>query len=150
MMGAMRNDGEEVPNSTGLTTGVTTGVTADGWSTGWLATLRGILDRPLASYYLLRAGVGLLVFIGLVMVFSVTSIDNYATTGSPFTSIVKQVLSAVVGLVAFWVCQRLPVRTFRAVAVPLLASAFGLMVFVDLMGWVASSRTPPGDEVQAV
>jgi len=88
--------------------------------------------------------VGLLVFVGLVMVFSVTSIDNYATTGSPFTSIAKQVLSAVVGLIAFWVCQRLPVRTFRAVAAPLLISAFVLMSFVDLMGWLAGRRGPEG------
>jgi len=118
--------------------------TDGGWPGGWLGTLRGILDRPLASYYLLLSSVGLLVFVGLVMVFSVTSIDNYATTGSPFTSIAKQVLSAVVGLIAFWVCQRLPVRTFRAVAAPLLISAFVLMSFVDLMGWLAGRRGPEG------
>jgi cell division protein FtsW len=124
--------------------------TAGGWSTGWLATLRGILDRPLASYYLLLASVGLLVFIGLVMVFSVTSIDNYATTGSPFTSIAKQVLFAVIGLIAFWVCQRLPVRTFRAVAVPLLIGVFVLMSFVDFMGWLAARRALEGQAVQAI
>jgi cell division protein FtsW len=121
-----------------------------GWATGWAATLRGILERPLASYYLLLSSVGLLVFVGLVMVFSVTSIDSYATTGSPFTSIAKQALSAVFGLVAFWVCQRLPVRTFRAVAVPLLLGALVLMSFVDLMGWLATLRTPKGEDVQAI
>src|SRR5258705_5172290 len=110
MMGAMRSDGEEVPN--------------DGWAPGWIGTLRGLLDRPLASYYLLLSSVGLLVFIGLVMVFSVTSVDSFATTGSPFTSIAKQAISAVVGLLAFWVCQRLPARTFRAMAIPLLLAAF--------------------------
>jgi cell division protein FtsW len=130
MMGAMRGDGEEVADS--------------GWAGNFVGTLRGLLDRPLASYYLLLSSVGLLVFIGLVMVFSVTSIDNYATTGSPFTSIAKQALSAVVGLLAFWVCQRLPVRTFRAVAIPLLLSAFLLMCFVDLMGWLAARRAPVG------
>jgi hypothetical protein len=76
MMGVMRSDGEEVANS--------------GWAGNFVGTLRGLLDRPLASYYLLLSSVGLLVFIGLVMVFSVTSVDNFATTGSPFTSIVKQ------------------------------------------------------------
>src|SRR5690242_6204053 len=113
MMGVMRSDGEEVPGS--------------GWAGNFIGTLRGLLDRPLASYYLLLSSVGLLVFIGLVMVFSVTSVDNYATTGSPFTSIAKQALFAVVGLLAFWVCQRLPAMTFRALAVPLLLSAFVLM-----------------------
>ncbi len=41
---------------------------------GRLAVLRGLLDRPLASYYLLLASVGLLLTIGLVMVFSATSV----------------------------------------------------------------------------
>ncbi|MFB9186112.1 FtsW/RodA/SpoVE family cell cycle protein [Dactylosporangium sucinum] len=136
----MRGEGEQQEAAAG----------GSSWPTAWLDTLRGLLDRPLASYYLLLSSVGLLVFIGLVMVFSVTSIDNYATTGSPFTSIAKQVLSAVVGLIAFWVCQRLPVRTFRAVAAPLMISAFVLMGFVDLMGWLAARRTPPGADVQAI
>ncbi len=114
---------------------------------GWFDALRGLLDRPLASYYLLLSSVGLLVFIGLVMVFSVTGVDNFANTGSPFGSVFKQTVFAVVGLIAFWVCQRLPVRTFRAVAAPLLIAAFVLMSFVDLMGWLASSRTPPGEKV---
>src|SRR3954453_16874155 len=104
MMGAMR-DGEEAPSAASGTAG-------SGWAGNLVGPLRGLLDRPLASYYLLLASVGLLVFIGLVMVFSGTSIDNYATTGSQFTSIAKQALFAVGGLVAFWVAQRLPVRTF--------------------------------------
>jgi cell division protein FtsW len=137
MMGAMRSDGEEVPND-------------GGWLGNLVGSLRGLLDRPLASYYLLLSSVGLLVFIGLVMVFSVTSVGSYAATGSPFTSIAKQTISAVVGLVAFWVCQRLPVRTFRAVAIPSLVAAFVLMAFVDLMGWVAARRTPAGAEVEPV
>ncbi|WP_432977133.1 FtsW/RodA/SpoVE family cell cycle protein [Dactylosporangium sp. CA-233914] len=127
----MRSDGEEVPGD-------------GGWLGNLVGSLRGLLDRPLASYYLLLSSVGLLVFIGLVMVFSVTSAGSYAATGSPFTSIAKQTASAVVGLGAFWVCQRLPVRTFRAVAIPLLLAAFALMSFVDLMGWLSARRTPPG------
>ena len=42
---------------------------------GPLAVLRGLLERPLASYYLLLASVGLLVIFGLVMVFSATSVE---------------------------------------------------------------------------
>ncbi|MEU7869686.1 putative peptidoglycan glycosyltransferase FtsW [Dactylosporangium sp. NPDC049140] len=133
----MRSDGEEVPND-------------GGWLGNLVGSLRGLLDRPLASYYLLLSSVGLLVFIGLVMVFSVTSVDSFATTGSPFTSIAKQALFAVFGLIAFWVCQRLPVRTFRAVAIPALLATFVLMSFVDLMGWAAARRTPPGAEVNPI
>src|SRR5688572_13756343 len=104
---------------------------------GPLAALRGLLDRPLASYYLLLASVGLLLLIGLVMVFSVTSVVAYATTGSAFTSIARQVLWAVIGLVVFWLCQRLPARTFRALAWPLLVVTIVTMAFVDIMGFLA-------------
>ncbi|WP_433079041.1 FtsW/RodA/SpoVE family cell cycle protein [Dactylosporangium sp. CA-052675] len=133
----MRSDGEEVPNE-------------GGWLANLVGSLRGLLDRPLASYYLLLSSVGLLVFIGLVMVFSVTSVNSYATTGSPFTSIAKQALSAVVGLLAFWVCQRLPVRTFRAVAIPMLIASIVLMCFVDLMGWLSGRRAPDGQSASAI
>ncbi len=112
--------------------------------TGPLALLRGILDRPLASYYLLLSSVGLLVLIGLVMVFSVTSLDAYAQTGNPFTSIVRQLFSAIVGLGAFWLFQRLPARTFQVLSKPLIFFAFLLMIFVDLMAWLASRQAGPG------
>ncbi len=44
----------------------------------WLnvPALSGLLHRPLASYYLLLASVGLLVLIGLVMVFSATAVES--------------------------------------------------------------------------
>jgi cell division protein FtsW len=125
---------------------------SDGWvlRSGPLAMLRGILDRPLASYYLLLSSVGLLVLIGLVMVFSVTSLDAFAQTGNAFTSILRQVLSAIVGLVAFWLCQRLPARTFRALALPLMVGSFLLMLFMAVMGFAASHRGAAGSEVKPI
>src|SRR5688572_19058679 len=83
---------------------------------GPLAVLRGVLARPLASYYLLLATVALLVLIGLVMVFSATSLNNLVDAGTPYSSVRKQLTFAALGLLAFWVCQRLPVRTYRAIA----------------------------------
>ena len=52
---------------------------------GGLAALRGLLARPLASYYLLISSVGLLLMIGLTMVFSATSVQAYASDGNAFT-----------------------------------------------------------------
>ena len=49
---------------------------------GGLAALRGLLDRPLASYYLLLSSAGLLLLIGLTMVFSATSVQDYAEDGN--------------------------------------------------------------------
>jgi cell division protein FtsW len=94
--------------------------------------LRGLLDRPLASYYLLLSSSALLLTIGLVMVFSATMVESYEATGNAFAVILQQVVWAVVGLVCFWIAQRLPSRTYRAVSRPLLVVAIllGLVLVV--------------------
>jgi cell division protein FtsW len=102
-----------------------------------LTLLRGLLARPLASYYLLIASAGLLLVVGLVMVFSATSVEAYVTNGNAFTSIEKQAISACVGLLAFWICQRLPVRTYRALARPGLITAFVLVGTLDVLALLA-------------
>jgi cell division protein FtsW len=105
---------------------------------GGLATLRGLLDRPLASYYLLISSSGLLLVIGLTMVFSATSVKAYAADGNAFTMLTKQALFALIGVVAFWVCQRLPARTFRVLGLPLLAASLVLLLLLDaLLAWAA-------------
>ncbi|WP_442791984.1 FtsW/RodA/SpoVE family cell cycle protein [Micromonospora sp. NBC_01796] len=98
---------------------------------GGLAALRGLLDRPLASYYLLLSSAGLLLVIGLTMVFSATSVTEYAEGGNAFGALAKQTVFAVIGLVAFWACQRLPARTFRALGRPVLALAVGLLLVLN-------------------
>lgn len=111
-----------------------------------VSPLRGLLDRPLASYYLLLASVGLLVGIGLVMVTSATSLEDYAENQNAFSSVVKQATWAVVGLGAFWFCQRLPVRTFQAIAKPALVASFVLIGLVDLLGFASALVYPGGDQ----
>ncbi|MEH1130110.1 FtsW/RodA/SpoVE family cell cycle protein [Micromonospora sp. CPCC 206061] len=98
-----------------------------------MAALRGLLQRPLASYYLLISSSALLLVIGLTMVFSATSVKAYVSNGNAFAMITKQVLFALIGLVAFWVCQRLPARTFRALGKPTLGAALLLLVILDLL-----------------
>jgi cell division protein FtsW len=105
---------------------------------GGLGALRGLLARPLASYYLLLASSGLLLVIGLTMVFSATSVKAYATNGNAFAMISKQALFAAIGLVVFWACQRLPARTFRALGLPLMLLSFALLTLLDLLLVLAS------------
>lgn len=97
-----------------------------GTTTRAVGFLHGLLARPLTSYHLLLACVGLLVVIGLTMVFSATSVYALATDGNAFGAIAEQSTFALIGLLAFWFCQRLPVRTFRALGVPLLLVSFVL------------------------
>src|SRR5258706_5719670 len=89
------------------------------------------MERPLASYYLLLASAGLLLVIGLVMVFSATSVQAYATSGNAYASVSRQLIYAVIGLVAFWLAHRLPVNVYRAMANPLMWTAIGLLVVQD-------------------
>jgi cell division protein FtsW len=107
---------------------------------GPIAALRGLLGRPLTSYYLLLASAGLLLVIGLVMVFSATSVQAYASSGNAYASVSRQLIYAVIGLVAFWFAHRLPVRTYRAVSVPLMVIALGLLLIQDAVVGLADLR----------
>lgn len=116
---------------------------------GGLAGLRGLLGRPLASYYLLIFSSGLLLMIGLTMVFSATSVKAYATEGSAFTTLTKQATFAVIGLVVFWLCQRLPAKTFGALGPMVLAAAVvlllmlnGLLLLASVLDWPEAQIGP--------
>jgi cell division protein FtsW len=102
--------------------------------------MRGLLQRPLASYYLLVSSAGLLLIIGLAMVFSATSVEQFVANGNAFSSIEKQALSAGIGVLAFWFCQRLPVRTYRALARPGLITAFVLVSALDVLALLAQAH----------
>ncbi|QGN47706.1 cell cycle protein [Micromonospora sp. WMMC415] len=100
---------------------------------GGLAALRGLLERPLASYYLLLSSAGLLLLIGLTMVFSATSVRDYAEGGDATATLAKQAIFAVIGIVAFWACQRLPASTFRSVAWPALGVSVVLLLLLNAL-----------------
>jgi cell division protein FtsW len=117
-------------------------------ATGPLAALRGLLARPLASYYLLLATVGLLLVIGLVMVFSATSLDNYVSVGNAYSSVTRQLVSAAIGLVAFWACQRLPPGTYRTMAGAALAVCCVLVIMVDVLGMFSALQTPANEPLR--
>ncbi|GIJ49915.1 cell division protein FtsW [Virgisporangium aliadipatigenens] len=115
---------------------------------GPFAALRGLLARPLASYYLLLSTVGLLVLIGMTMVFSATSLEGIAAGNTPYGSIIKQLVSACVGLVAFWICQRLPVRTYRKFAGWALMVSVLLIALVDMLGVLSALQTPANETLR--
>jgi cell division protein FtsW len=99
-----------------------------------LPAVHGLLARPLSSYYLLIASSGMLLLIGLTMVFSATSVEAYAKNGNAFSAIANQAVYALLGLVAFWACQRLPAGTMRYLGTYVLAAAVVLLAVLDLLG----------------
>lgn len=104
-----------------------------------VALARALLARPLADYYLLVATTGLLLVIGLMMVYSATSVTQYQSSGSALTSLERQAISAGVGVLFFWLCQRLPVHTFRAMARPGLLAAILLVGMLDVLALLADA-----------
>jgi cell division protein FtsW len=88
------------------------------------------LQRPLASYYLLLASSGLLLFLGLVMVFSASSVRSYDTYGSSSTIALKQAIFVAVGLPLAWGASRMSVRFWRSAALPSMLVATALLVAV--------------------
>lgn len=107
----------------------------------WVAALRGLLERPLASYYLLLSSSALLLVIGLAMVFSATSVSSFGKSGNPYSVIVQQSVAAVIGLLAFWMCQRLPRRTFRALAPITVIVSLVLLLLMDGIAVLHASGT---------
>ena len=93
-----------------------------------------LLQRPLASYHLLLASTLLLLVLGLVMVFSASSVRSYADTGSVYATGLKQAIFIAMGLPLMMVAARMPVRFWRAAAYPALALVVLLLLAVLFVG----------------
>ncbi len=84
---------------------------------------RGLLDRPLTSYYLVLGITILLLGLGVVMVQSTASVADLSAGLSPYSGFKKELVGAAVGLPLMWAAARAKPRIFRAFAYPLLAVA---------------------------
>jgi len=98
------------------------------------STKQPVLQRPLASYYLVLVSTGLLLAIGFVMVLSASSVRSYSTYGSSYTIALKQGLFIAIGVPLMWLASRLPVRFWRMAGTPLLLASIGLLVVVLVPG----------------
>jgi cell division protein FtsW len=96
----------------------------------WLA----LLNRPLASYYLIAGCTALLLAIGLVMVLSTSSASQLDQGGPPYRVFAHQLIGALIGLPMIWVLSRTPPRVFRAFGRPLLWAAIAGLVVVLALG----------------
>ncbi len=93
-----------------------------------------LLDRPATPYYVLLGASVLLLVLGLVMVFSASSINAFAFLGSSMAIVNKQAMWVVIGLPVMWLASRLPVRAWRIVAYLGLATSLALLVLVAVAG----------------
>jgi cell division protein FtsW len=96
--------------------------------------LKALLDRPLASYYLVLGCTLLLLAVGLMMVLSTSTAYDLDVHAPPYSMFEKQLLGAAAGLVLLWLASRMPPRVFRAFAYPLLLAAVLGLILVLVFG----------------
>jgi cell division protein FtsW len=96
--------------------------------------VKALLDRPLASYYLVLGCTLLLLAVGLMMVLSTSTAYDLDIGAPPYSMFEKQLLGAVSGLVIIWLAIKTPPRFFRAFAYPLLLAVLLGLVLVLLFG----------------
>ncbi|MDP9394579.1 MAG: putative lipid II flippase FtsW [Actinomycetota bacterium] len=92
------------------------------------------LDRPLTSYYLLLGATTALLVLGLVMVFSASSVKSYAEHNDSFYFFKRQLVWAGLGLPVLWTASRLPPRAWRALAYVGLIGVTVLLCLVVVSG----------------
>jgi cell division protein FtsW len=98
------------------------------------------LESPLTTYYLILGATTTLVVIGLIMVFSASSVEALLANEASYTVFARQLLFAVLGAVAAAVASRLEVRTWKRLAMPLLLVSIGLLAAVIPFGKVVGGN----------
>ena len=93
-----------------------------------------LLQRPATPYYLLLGASTLLLVLGLVMVFSASSVVAFAFMDSSMAIVSKQAMWVVIGLPLTWCASRLPPKLWRIVAYPALVTSLALLVLVVVAG----------------
>jgi cell division protein FtsW len=99
---------------------------------GWRGSLSlgERFDSPVTTYYLLLGATAMLVVIGLVMVLSASSVTSLRQTNSSYTVFFGQLRFAVLGVIGAAIASRIPVRTWKRLAVPLLGGSILLQMLV--------------------
>jgi cell division protein FtsW len=93
-----------------------------------------MLDSPLATYHILIGASALLLIMGLIMVFSASSVESYKLFGSSFVLAERQFMFAGIGVLLTLGVSRLPISTVRKSAWPLLILAVLLLMAVLVIG----------------
>ena len=110
-----------------------------GWMASTTATVRSWLDHPRASQALLGTAIALLLFVGLMMVLSASSVLSYARyDGDSYAIFLRQLAFVGVGVVGGAALAAFPPERLRPISVVLYALA--------LLGLLAT-YTPLGVEV---
>jgi cell division protein FtsW len=101
----------------------------------WYAALQDALERPLTSYYLLLGASALLLTIGLIMVFSASSVYSFENFNhNSYAVVTKQLTWVAIGLPCAFVASRLPQRWVRRLAWPGYFASLALLLLTAFVG----------------
>ncbi|MEK7422579.1 MAG: putative lipid II flippase FtsW [Actinomycetota bacterium] len=89
---------------------------------------------PPTAYYVTGLVVAVFVMLGLVMVLSASSIQQFHKGYSPWRIFNRQAVWAVLGTIALWVCAKVPYTFWRRLVVPGLIGASALMMLPFVPG----------------
>ncbi|MDQ2853860.1 MAG: putative lipid II flippase FtsW [Chloroflexota bacterium] len=104
-------------------------------ATGARRTTRaGVRRERHEMAYPLLVGVMALVAVGVVMVYSASSVTSYISTADPGSQAFQQGIWAVLGLIAMVAASRTDFRLLRYVAIPILVVTIVLLVVVLIPG----------------
>ncbi|WP_323101563.1 putative lipid II flippase FtsW [Intrasporangium sp. YIM S08009] len=92
------------------------------------------LESPLTTYYLILGATTTLVVIGLIMVFSASSVEQLLADKASYTVFARQLMFAVLGAVAAAVASRLDVKKWKRLAIPALVVSVLLLAAVIPLG----------------
>jgi cell division protein FtsW len=101
-------------------------------------TARSSLTRPTGppptTYYVTGLVVAVFVMLGLVMVLSASSIQQFHKGYSPWRIFNRQAVWAILGTIALYICAKVPYTFWRRLVVPGLLGATGLMMLPFVPG----------------
>jgi cell division protein FtsW len=91
-------------------------------------------EHPMATYHVLLGATLLLLVLGIAMVLSASTVESYRVFGSAYTLWLRQVMFAVIGVIALVIASRMSVAWWRRMAYPLLVFSLATLAIVLVVG----------------
>ena len=93
-----------------------------------------LLAHATAPFYVLLSGMGILIFMGLLMVLSASGVRAYANSGSSFAIVFRQLLWFGAGLLLGYFAYRMPTKGWRKLSSVLVIASVIMLLLVFVPG----------------
>ena len=97
-------------------------------------TRENVFTKPINLYYMLLGSTLALSTLGVIMVFSASSIHSLDAKGSTYAIVIRQILFLLVSIPMAWVMSRLPLSSWRLIARFSAVTSILLLVLVQVIG----------------